>query len=146
MKKILFLILFAIGVDAGRYEKIKEACIVGNAESCAHLGILYQMGQGVKKNNEKAKQYYSKSCNLDYANGCMNLANMYYFAEGADQNNSKAKQYYDKSCQLGNKEGCDNLKMIINEEETLHEQQVELEHLRQEQEELVQEAEVLDSL
>ena len=38
--------------------------------SCYNLGILYEDGQGVKKDLRVAKEYFNKSCELDFQQGC----------------------------------------------------------------------------
>lgn len=146
MREILLMIILAFGLQAGEIKNMKNACDAGNAEACTHLGLLYQIGQDLNQSYEKAKMYYGKACDMNHSEGCMLLGDLYYYAQGVEQNNTKAKLYYDKSCKLNDQKGCSNLKNVEDEEQKLKEKKDELERLKQEQKQLIQEAEVLDSI
>jgi len=145
MKKILLIILLSFGLQAESYEKLKTSCNEGDGENCTHLGILYQIGNGVNQSYEKAKIYYDKACTLNHAEGCSRVGDLYYFGQGVEQDNSQAKIYYTKACKLNYKEGCQNLQ-LLQEEEAIKEKQDELKRLKEENRELTNEAELLDQL
>ncbi len=145
MRSILFIITFTLtfGLQAETLQNMEKACSADKSESCKNLGLFYQIGQNVKKNYEKAKNYYVQACDLNNSEGCRMLGDLYYYGQGVDQNDSKAEQYYDRSCSLNNKKGCNSLQNLLNPNKALKE---ELERLKQEQEQLIQEAEVLDNI
>ena len=43
----------------------------GEGMICFALGFAYENGKGVKQDNEKAKDFYSKACQFKYDNGCL---------------------------------------------------------------------------
>ena len=130
MKRILVLlvVLFSIGFsknltelgseayDKGDYQKAaqlyQKACDSGEAGGCSNLGVLYQIGKGVKQNYQKAAQLYQKACDGGEAVGCSNLGISYQNGQGVKQNFSTAKQYYGKACDLGFQLGCDNYRKL----------------------------------
>jgi len=146
MKILILILVFMVNVEAGSLQKLKKSCKRKDANSCLDVGILYQMGKRVKKDYKKAKFYYEKACNLKNKEGCMYLADAYYFGEGTSQNYTLAKKYYKHSCKLHHKPACKSLQVTIKEEEQIKSAQKELERLKQEQKQLVLEAELLDNL
>ena len=79
---------------------------------CHNLGVLYQNGQGVKQDYQKAVQLLQKACDGGEAGGCSLLGVFYETGQGVRQNFSTAKQYYGKACDLGLQLGCDNYKKL----------------------------------
>ena len=141
MRSILFSIVLILDLQAGAITAAKKACKAGKGVRCKNLGLFYQTGQKVKKNYHKAEVYYTKACDLKNSEGCWLLGELYYYGQEVDQNNSKAEYYYDISCKLNNKKACKKLQKLLNPTKTLKEK---LERLKQEQEKLIREAEVLD--
>ena len=52
-----------------------------------NIGVLYEKGQGVPANHNKAQQFYTKSINLGYAPAMFNLGSIY--AQKKDYSNAK---------------------------------------------------------
>jgi len=46
------------------YKNSKELTARGDADGTAHLGLCYELGYGVKKDQEKAKGYYRKAAKM----------------------------------------------------------------------------------
>lgn len=69
-------------------------------DACLELGIVYQNGQGVKHDNEKAKTYMSKACDLSSpsTNVCYDIGVMYYNGDKVPQNKNIAQEFFRKSC------------------------------------------------
>ena len=86
--------------------------MVGGAEGCYNLGLLYGNGQGVRQNYQKAAELWQKACDSGKAEGCYNLGVCYEDGQGVKQNFSTAKQYYGKACDLGLQLGCDDHRML----------------------------------
>ena len=103
MKKFIFLsiLLLTIGFsqdllelgleayDKGDYTKSAElfekGCNSGNVGGCANLGLLYDVGQGVKQDYKKAAELYEKACNSGNVISCFNLGIMYENGIGVEQ-------------------------------------------------------------
>ena len=45
-------------------ELYKKAADMGYAGAYRHLGIIYEEGEGVEKDNEKAIEFYEQACTL----------------------------------------------------------------------------------
>ena len=52
-------------------------CNLGDGGSCSHLGVNYQMGNGVLADINKAKEFFQRACDLNIGIACQNLANLY---------------------------------------------------------------------
>jgi TPR repeat protein len=111
MKKVLFiLVIFIAQLQALTYNiKDINACSKGDSLACNRIGILYESGDSVKKNHQKAKRYYKKSCEFKFGNGCQNLAQM-LTEEG---NYSKAAKYYSEGCDFNNADACSNFALLF---------------------------------
>jgi serine/threonine protein kinase len=48
----------------------EKACEAGNGRGCYNLGRLYEKGQGVERDSEKARSYYRQACEKGYQRGC----------------------------------------------------------------------------
>ncbi|MGX3045481.1 tetratricopeptide repeat protein [Helicobacter sp. T3_23-1056] len=92
-------------VNAKKYYEI--GCnIVGIAESCHNLGVMYDEGQGVRQDYDKARGLWTKACDMDYANSCHNLGYLYFKGLGVKQELFIAMVFYSKACDLGFQNSC----------------------------------------
>lgn len=60
--------------DAIKY--LELSCQDGNGEACVAAGVMYDSGEYIPENNEKAISLYASSCKLKYTQGCLNLEQM----------------------------------------------------------------------
>ncbi|EAK5748022.1 sel1 repeat family protein [Campylobacter lari] len=86
----------------------KQACDLNSGISCSNLGVMYEDGKGVEKDNFKAVEFYQKACSLNDNLGCFNLAIMYENGKGIRKDTSKALEYFGKACDLKSDDGCEN--------------------------------------
>lgn len=88
-----------------------ESCEAGVMSACYDLAVLYEQGEAVKKDVDKARELYERACQSDDpdATACNNLAVMYQTASGVEEDQEKAAQLYRRSCELGSMLGCRNL-------------------------------------
>jgi TPR repeat protein len=85
-----------------------EACHLHSGGECYYLGELYALGQGVKQDYFKAKEYYEMACDdFDDTAACYALGDLYRHGQGVTQDYFKAKEYYDKACDLRQQLGCE---------------------------------------
>lgn len=54
------------------FVNFKKACELGNGDGCAYLGMAYEEGISVKKDKDKALNYYQKACKLGSKQSCEN--------------------------------------------------------------------------
>ena len=100
---------FPTRIEGGDKSPLETACLNGNADSCYELGVNYENGNGVSKDQAQAAVYYKKSCEGGNARGCTNLGYLYQFGYGVKRDNRLAADYYRKGCDDGNALGCTNL-------------------------------------
>lgn len=128
MKKIFFLIWglvvllcaeqdYNLGTQAyskGEYlqalQYFEKSCKSKNVQACFNLGVMYEYGEGVKKDRSKAIVFYTQACDGGEGAGCGSLGVMYEYGMGVSKDIKKAKEFYQKACDLGNEEGCRYLK------------------------------------
>jgi len=103
------LACFELGLEYnsnGDYKKANEyfemGCNLGDGGSCSHLGVNYQMGNGVLADINKAKEFYQKACDLKDGLTCKSLANLYRLEKNIDS----AAINYEKACNLDMAESC----------------------------------------
>ena len=82
-------------------KRLEELVKQGDASAMTRLGFMYDSGQGVSQNFEKAKELYEQAANLGNAGAMNNLGTMYYCGQGVSQDFSKAQELYEKSANLG---------------------------------------------
>ena len=96
-------------VTAARYEK---SCDGGEPRACANLGVRYENGSGVSKDETRAAALYKQSCDHGYAHGCSNLGSMYKHGTGVGKDEVRAVTLYKRSCDGGDGGGCSNLGLM----------------------------------
>lgn len=85
----------------------KIACENNHWRSCNNLGIIYEEGKRINKDNAKGFFYYYRACEHGHAIACYNIAQYYQFGKISPADMNMAIMYYDKSCLLGNRAACD---------------------------------------
>ena len=73
---------------------------------------MYDHGKGVKEDDVKAEEFYTKSCYGGSGLGCYNLGVMYYAAQNEDDDNSVVKSLFREACGLGEILGCKNYRLL----------------------------------
>lgn len=58
------------------FKNFKKACELGSGEGCAYMGMAYEEGISVKKEAQKAAEYYQKACKLGSKQSCENYKKM----------------------------------------------------------------------
>ncbi len=106
----------------GNYKKaaeygIKSCNTYGYAKGCFGMGYLYEHGQGIPKDMDKALEYYKKSlkpntdlCNKNDGQACYELGYLYKNGLAVQKDVKKALELFKKSCNLGYQKGCKALK------------------------------------
>ena len=87
----------------------------GDAASQYQLGLLYDEGDGIEEDHEKALNWYSKSAEQGYAKAQANLSEIYLFDEGVDQNYEKGLYWAQKAAEQGDALGQVNLGIIYSD-------------------------------
>lgn len=78
----------------------QQACNDGHATGCFNLGVLYDNGRGVAKDETRAAGLYQQACTGGDATGCTNLGVDYERGEGVAKNTARALQLYRRALSL----------------------------------------------
>lgn len=110
----LFLLVLALyGCAIGRggvpLEDLRAKANQGDPAAQFQLGVAYDEGRGVAKDQREAVAWYRKSSEQDYAAAQNSLGSMYQYGEGVLQDNSEAVRWYQKAADQGYGEGYTNL-------------------------------------
>ncbi len=106
--------LYNAGKKKEAYQYGVKSCEKFNyGKGCFGLGYLYEHGDGVQKDMNKALSYYKKAapgeeklCGSGDGQACYELGYMYEHGYGVPKDPNKAKELYKKACKLGYKKGC----------------------------------------
>lgn len=86
-----------------------QAVTSGNSDAMNNLGTMYQYGQGIPQNLEKARRLYEKAVRLDNARAMLNLGEMYKLGQGVPRDNYKATALFKQAASLGDLYGLASL-------------------------------------
>jgi len=87
----------------------------GDAKSQYQLGRLYDEGDGIEEDNEKAVDWYRKSAEQGYAKAQGHLSEMYFMGEGVQEDNEKAVFWARESASQGDALGQNNVGWMYDE-------------------------------
>jgi TPR repeat protein len=68
---------------------------------------MYDKGEGVRQDNFKAAELFTKACDGGDAQGCFNLGAMYNNGEGVRQDKFEAVELFGKACDMRDESGCE---------------------------------------
>lgn len=86
-----------------------KACKANVAAGCGYAGTMAYLGQGMKPDPAKGREWREKACKLKDGGSCNDLGTSY--AEGKDgmaKDFTKSTNYYDQACKAGDGLGCFN--------------------------------------
>jgi hypothetical protein len=95
------------------FEKIIELqklAETGDLEAQHHLAFCYEMGIGIKENDQEAMKLYTASANAGYVHSIFKMGVQYEEGQcGVEQNDKKAIEYYVLAGNAGSVDACYNL-------------------------------------
>ena len=97
------------GDDATALKFWRPLAEQGNAEAQAHLGGMYDNGQGVPQDDTEAVKWYRMAAEQGNARAQFNLGNLYYRGLGVSQDHVEAVKWYRKAAEQGNANAQSNL-------------------------------------
>ncbi len=104
--------------NQGKYieaiECFKQAAEYGRADAFFMLGKMYEDGNGVSRDYNKAFDYYISAANKGDAVAMNNLGVMYYEGRGRAVSFKSARNWFEKSIKAGNDGAKENLKTVEN--------------------------------
>jgi TPR repeat protein len=76
---------------------------------CSNLGVMYDLGKGVKRDAKEAVRLYKRACDGENMEACVNLGAAYYNGQGVTTDDKQAVRLYRKACDGGLMAGCHEL-------------------------------------
>jgi len=77
----------------------REAAALGNLYALNNIGVFYENGTGVKKDDTEAAKWYQKAADRGLAIAQRNLGGMYEAGNGVKQNDTEAIKWYLKAAE-----------------------------------------------
>ncbi len=99
---VLFILLFSFDIHADEWlENRLKAAERGDAAAQFHLGLMYDLGDGVTEDNDVAMHWYQKAAEQGEVRAQVNLGSMYERGDGVSQDYVAAFNWYKKAAELG---------------------------------------------
>jgi uncharacterized protein len=92
-----------------------RACEQADANACSVLALMFETGEGVKRNLERAAELYGRACDLDDMEACTILGSMYHRGEGVPRDLDRAVSLHERACDGGEPVGCESLGFMYEE-------------------------------
>jgi hypothetical protein len=86
-----------------------KAAEAGHTPAMVDLGLMFNNGQGVQTDFEKAGQWYKKAADLGNTNGMVNLGFLHQQGKGVEKDDVTAVNLYRRAANEGNPVGIHNL-------------------------------------
>lgn len=98
-----------VGNSAAAAPYFERACELGEPDSCHYLGVLLELGVGVKQDIPRATSLHQTSCAQGVARGCFSLGLMYWQGLGVKASIEEATALFTLACKHGDALGCRNM-------------------------------------
>ena len=83
---------------------LRKAAEQGDANAQCNLGVCYEYGQGVDKDETEATKWYRKAAEQGNANAQFNLGVCYYYGRGIKRSLNNAAEWLKRSAEQGNRD------------------------------------------
>ncbi|MEA2018012.1 MAG: tetratricopeptide repeat protein, partial [Campylobacterota bacterium] len=90
----------------------EKDCNDGGENGCYNLALMYQMGEGMAANEQKAQEIYKKACDLGSKRACFNSGVLYSRGSLNKIKVDKIKMLWKKACSMGHSKACQGLDKI----------------------------------
>ena len=84
----------------------------GNAAAQFNLGLMYEKGDGVEKDEQEAARWYYKAALQGHVGAQLNLGTLYDEGKGVAEDNRKAAQWYNQAATKGEIAASTNLQIM----------------------------------
>ena len=102
--------------QAGDFEKAlsiwRPLAEQGNAAAQFNLGLMYEKGDGVPKDEQLAAKWYFKAALQGHTGAQLNLGTLYDEGKGVPEDNRKAAQWYNQAAKEGESAATTNLDLM----------------------------------
>lgn len=90
-------------------KQFADSCHDGELESCSALGVMHELGLGVKRDMFQALALYRKACDGGNVHACINVGTALAKIEGEGRDTVTAAAIFKDACEKGNQEACTRL-------------------------------------
>lgn len=97
------------------FELYKQAVEEGSIAAMCDIGIMYEYGRGISKNESEAVKWYRKAAERGDARGQYCLGDMYKYGIGVVQDRYEAMNWYAKAAEQGNEKAQQKLNFLLLE-------------------------------
>ncbi|MCQ2395146.1 MAG: hypothetical protein MJ249_12760 [Kiritimatiellae bacterium] len=87
--------------DISLVEQYRKAAAAGDARAQCNLGMMYEYGRGVKKDEKQAVEWYRKAADAGDARAQCNLGVMYDQGRGVEKDEKQAVEWFRKAAAAG---------------------------------------------
>ena len=98
-----------------RVQELTEKEEQGGASAQYNLGVMYDNGEGVPKDNDKAITWYRKAAEQGHVSGQYKLGNKYARGKGVPQNYAEAYVWFNLSAASGHEEATESRNRYASE-------------------------------
>ncbi len=110
---LIFITTRSFGITLEEdFKNYKIKCKEGDLKSCVNAGLVYLSGVGTKKDYEKAREYFKKSCDKCQNSGCNYLGDIFANGLGVKKDYKKAYVLYKKACENDYMPACNSLGLL----------------------------------
>ncbi len=96
-------------LDASAFRHFSAGCNFEDPAMCSALGVLYEMGRGVRKDHARAFELYTSACQAGNDCGCVNQGLAHLNGVGTKIDVANAAALFQIGCDGGNDRGCTEL-------------------------------------
>ena len=101
--------------DSITTSEVEKLAYRGVAEAQYKLGVMYDIGKGVPKDDAKAVEWYEKAAAQGHAEAQYNLGLIYYGGDGVPKDAAKALMWLQKAAAQGNVNAQNFLRLLYEE-------------------------------
>ncbi|HNJ36278.1 MAG TPA: tetratricopeptide repeat protein, partial [Leptospiraceae bacterium] len=83
----------------------RKAAELGNVFAQYNLGVIYEGGRGIEKDEVEAARWYRKAADEGLADAQRALGNLYYSGRGLEKDEVEAVKWYRKAAEQGDPSG-----------------------------------------
>jgi TPR repeat protein len=101
------------------FEVYTRACAEGYLAACGGIGDTYFQGEGVAKDQVRARAIWEDACSRGHGMSCSNLGVMNRLGDGVPKDNAAAGRYMKRACDLGLTNACKLVEELLAEDPKL---------------------------
>ena len=98
----------------GSEPSCRVRCEGGEAASCHALGLMYEQGVGVGRDEARAATLFGLACDAGHGAACRALGSMREQGRGGARDDAEARRRQEQACKLDDMQGCNALAILLD--------------------------------